>query len=467
MTKPQARILIVDDEDDICELLAINLKRSNLNSVTSASVTAAKNELSNNHFDVCITDMRLPDGTGLDLIKYIQHNYPNLPVVMITAFGCIETAIEALKAGAYDFLTKPVDLKHLTALIKTLLRDKNTITADNSITATFLGKSKQIEQLKQQISKLARSFAPVYINGESGTGKELVARMIHEQSLHADFPFIAVNCGAIPSELMESEFFGHKKGSFTGANADKEGLFQSAQGGTLFLDEVADLPISMQVKLLRVIQEKAVRPVGASNEIKIDVRILSATHKNLTQMVEDGEFRQDLYYRLNVIELNVPPLRERVGDIELLTNAILKRLAKSLEVNEIKLTKEALVKLKAYDFPGNVRELENMLERACVLCNDYVIDVNDLVFVGQKVNSPSKIEFTENQIVQNNVNGNLTAENINLAQITDIDQYLADIEREIIIKTLEITRWNRTSAAQMLGINLRSMRHRLKKLGIE
>jgi len=467
MTKPQARILIVDDEDDICELLAINLKRSNLNSVTSASVTAAKNELSNNHFDVCITDMRLPDGTGLDLIKYIQHNYPNLPVVMITAFGCIETAIEALKAGAYDFLTKPVDLKHLTALIKTLLRDKNTITADNSITATFLGKSKQIEQLKQQISKLARSFAPVYINGESGTGKELVARMIHEQSLHADFPFIAVNCGAIPSELMESEFFGHKKGSFTGANADKEGLFQSAQGGTLFLDEVADLPISMQVKLLRVIQEKAVRPVGASNEIKIDVRILSATHKNLTQMVEDGEFRQDLYYRLNVIELNVPPLRERVGDIELLTNAILKRLAKSLEVNEIKLTKEALVKLKAYDFPGNVRELENMLERACVLCNDYVIDVNDLVFVGQKVNSPSKIEFTENQIVQNNVNGNLTAKNINLAQITDIDQYLADIEREIIVKTLEITRWNRTSAAQMLGINLRSMRHRLKKLGIE
>jgi len=475
MAKGQAKILIIDDESDICELLEFSLRRSNFAPVSAPSVTAAKKALANQQFDFCITDMRLPDGTGLELIEHIQQEYPNLPVVMITAFGCIETAIDALKAGAYDFLTKPVDLAHLTSLIKTVLRDTTKIVANNSTTAQFLGKSQQIIELKQQVSKLARSFAPVYISGESGTGKELVAKMIHEQGLHADFPFVPVNCGAIPSELMESEFFGHKKGSFTGANADKKGLFQTAQGGTLFLDEVADLPLSMQVKLLRAIQEKAVRPVGASSEVKIDVRILSATHKNLAQMVERGEFRQDLYYRLNVIELNVPPLRVRFGDIELLSKEILKKLAKSMAVSEITLSKAALEKLKGYDFPGNVRELENMLERAIVLCSGNIIDVNDLVFNGKsagnaehKLNQQAEITAqAANNLANVNSNKQLDFDCIDVTKITDIDQYLADIERKIILKTLEITRWNRTCAAQMLGINLRSMRHRLKKLEIE
>jgi len=452
MTK---QVLIIDDEPDICELLEISLARIKLNTVSAGSVAAAKQMLKKYTFDLCLTDMRLPDGSGLELISYIAQNYPQIPVVMITAYANMDTAIEALKLGAFDFLTKPVDLKHLTNLIQTVLRDEPA--ANSNKESTFLGQSPQINALKAQIKKLAKSQAPVYISGESGTGKELVARMIHSGGQRANFPFVPVNCGAIPSELMESEFFGHKKGSFTGAGSDKEGLFQSAQGGTLFLDEVADLPLSMQVKLLRVIQEKAVRPVGGTSEISIDVRILSATHKDLSQMVTNGDFRQDLYYRLNVIELNVPPLRDRREDISLLSFSILKRLAESLDLKEIKLETEALEKLENYTFPGNVRELENMLERACTLCEDNLIKLSDLRFANYAVanagkNAPLKQEYAELD---------------NISQINDLDAYLNDIERNIVLQALEATRWNRTAAASLLGINFRSMRHRLKKLGIE
>jgi len=455
-------ILIVDDEPDICELLSISLESPKIHTKTAETLNAAKNILTKQAFDLCLTDMRLPDGTGLKLIEHVQKYYPHMPIIMITAFGCVETAIDALKAGAYDFLTKPVDLNHLKNLTDTLLQEK-TINNKYAIGNNFLGKSPQIQDLQRKITKLAQSAAPVYINGESGTGKELVAKMIHEQSLRANNPFIAVNCGAIPSELMESEFFGHKKGSFTGAINDKEGLFQSAQGGTLFLDEVADLPLSMQVKLLRVIQEKAVRPVGASKELPIDVRILSATHKNLAQMVADGDFRQDLYYRLNVIELKIPPLRERSGDIELLTASILQRLS-SQENKPFTLDNLAQNKLKSYDFPGNVRELENILERACILCNNNIISANDLLFNETNIsnNAPAN-NMQESQHHQTTSPDN----DYELDDIHNLDQYLANIERTIILKTLEKTKWNRTAAAQLLGINFRSMRHRLKKLEID
>ncbi|NLD01471.1 MAG: sigma-54-dependent Fis family transcriptional regulator, partial [Gammaproteobacteria bacterium] len=322
----QRTALIIDDEPDILELLEITLGRMNVHTRSAHNVQEAYQWLSREHFDLCLTDMRLPDGTGLDIIKYVQKHHNRTPIAMITAYGCIETATQALKAGAFDFITKPVDLVRLRELVASALRLQQHKTLAPVTDSPLLGNSTPMQTLRQQIDKLARSQAPVYISGESGSGKELVARQIHRQGSRAALPFIAINCGAIPTELMESEFFGHKKGSFTGANEDKPGLFAAAHGGTLFLDEVADLPLSMQVKLLRALQEKAIRPVGSQQEQLVDVRILSATHKNLAQEVAAERFRQDLYYRLNVIELSVPPLRERPEDIELLSTAILTRL---------------------------------------------------------------------------------------------------------------------------------------------
>ncbi|MBA3931030.1 MAG: sigma-54-dependent Fis family transcriptional regulator, partial [Xanthomonas sp.] len=375
--------LIVDDERDIRELLTLTLGRMGLRIDTAANLGEARELLGRNTYDLCFTDMRLPDGNGIDLVSEISRNHPSTPVAMITAFGNIELAVEALKAGAFDFVSKPVDLTVLRGLVKHALELNNSERAPPpppppEQASRLLGSSAAMDGLRETIGKVARSQAPVYIMGESGTGKELVARTIHEQGARAPGPFIPVNCGAIPAELMESEFFGHKKGSFTGAHADKLGLFQAASGGTLFLDEVAELPLPMQVKLLRAIQEKAVRPVGAAGEVPVDVRILSATHKDLGELAADGRFRHDLYYRINVIELRVPPLRERTGDLAQLTTAILERLAAQHGRMAPSVSPEAMEALGRYPFPGNVRELENILERALAMSEGHSIEIDDL-----------------------------------------------------------------------------------------
>ncbi|MGX5727549.1 sigma-54-dependent transcriptional regulator [Metapseudomonas otitidis] len=442
------RALIVDDEPDIRELLEITLGRMKLDTRSARNVKEAREWLAREPFDLCLTDMRLPDGTGQELVQYIQQRHPQVPVAMITAYGSLDTAINALKAGAFDFLTKPVDLGRLRELVATALRLRSGESDEEaSVDSRLLGESPPMRALRNQIQKLARSQAPVYISGESGSGKELVARLIHEQGPRSSHPFVPVNCGAIPSELMESEFFGHKKGSFTGAIEDKQGLFQAAHGGTLFLDEVADLPLPMQVKLLRAIQEKAVRAVGGQQEVVVDVRILSATHKDLAAEVAAGRFRQDLFYRLNVIELGVPPLRERREDIPRLADVMLKRLAEACSLPAATLTRDALEKLKTYRFPGNVRELENMLERAYTLCENDQIQPHDL-------------RFTE-------AAGAAEGGEADLAKIDNLEDYLEEIERKLIMQALEETRWNRTAAAQRLGLTFRSMRYRLKKLGID
>jgi two-component system response regulator PilR (NtrC family) len=441
------RALIVDDEPDIRELLEITLGRMKLDTRSARNVKEAREWLAKEPFDLCLTDMRLPDGTGLELVQHILQRHPQVPVAMITAYGSLDTAINALKAGAFDFLTKPVDLGRLRELVAAALRLRSADSEELPVDSRLLGDSPPMKAMRKQILKLARSQAPVYISGESGSGKELVARLIHEQGSRGEQPFIPVNCGAIPTELMESEFFGHKKGSFTGAIEDKQGLFQAANGGTLFLDEVADLPLPMQVKLLRAIQEKAVRAVGGQQELIVDVRILCATHKDLAGEVAAGRFRQDLYYRLNVIELRVPALRERREDIALLADIMLKRLAEGTGLSAAKLDDEALEKLKSYRFPGNVRELENMLERAYTLCEDDRITASDLRLA-------DSMPLSENG-------------EVNLAQIDNLEDYLEAIERKLIMQALEETRWNRTAAAQRLGLSFRSMRYRLKKLGID
>src|SRR6478736_1557615 len=378
MSKPT--VLVIDDERDIRELLTITLGRMGLMVETASNVGEAKQRLGDTRYALCFTDMRLPDGSGQEIIELIASKYPETPVAMITAYGNVDAAVNALKAGAFDFVSKPVDIAILRKLVQTALKlgeAKRAEGTPSEASSRMLGDSPAIKELRGTIGKLARSQAPVYISGESGVGKELVARLIHEQGPRTTGPFVPVNCGAIPSELMESEFFGHKKGSFTGAQSDKDGLFQAANGGTLFLDEVAELPVHMQVKLLRVIQEKAVRPIGGRAEVPVDVRILSATHKNLGKLVETGLFRQDLYYRINVIELRVPPLRERREDVPKLAGRILERLARDGET-PARLTPDALAALLTYPFPGDVRELENVLERAVALCENNTIRPEDL-----------------------------------------------------------------------------------------
>ncbi|HCJ29117.1 MAG TPA: sigma-54-dependent Fis family transcriptional regulator [Pseudomonas sp.] len=441
------KALIIDDEPDIRELLEITLGRMKLDTRSARNLKEARECLARERYDLCLTDMRLPDGCGLELVQFIQQQYPHLPVAMITAYGSLDTAIGALKAGAFDFLTKPVDLGRLRELVTTALRLRTPNPNELTVDSRLLGASPPMNVLRKQIGKLARSQAPVYISGESGSGKELVARLIHEQGPRHERPFVPVNCGAIPSELMESEFFGHKKGSFTGAMEDKPGLFQAADGGTLFLDEVADLPLPMQVKLLRAIQEKAVRAVGGAKELVVDVRILCATHKDLASEVAAGRFRQDLYYRLNVIELRVPPLRERREDIAQLVEVMLRRLAQECDDTPARLHPDALAKLQSYRFPGNVRELENMLERAYTLCEGEEIKPSDL----RLADAPGAPENGE----------------ASLAQIDNLEDHLEDVERKLIMQALEETRWNRTAAAQRLGLSFRSMRYRLKKLGLD
>ncbi|MGV0034986.1 MAG: sigma-54-dependent transcriptional regulator [Candidatus Azotimanducaceae bacterium WSBS_2022_MAG_OTU7] len=462
--------LIVDDEPDIRELLEITLGRMKIKTLSAKDVTSAKALLQNNDFDFCLTDMSLPDGNGIEFVQHISNNYPQIPVAMITAHGSMDSAVEALKAGAFDFVSKPVNLELLRNLVDTALNLKPMDTKTDIDSPSLLGETAVMISLRKQVSKLARSQAPIYISGESGSGKELVARSIHENGPHADGPFIPVNCGAIPSELMESEFFGHTKGSFTDAVADKKGLFQAANGGTLFLDEVADLPLLMQVKLLRGIQEKAIRPIGSQQELPVDVRILSATHKDLATEVEGGTFRQDLFYRINVIELRVPSLRERAEDIPILAEGLLGRVADNYQINKPKLSREAVSELMLYHFPGNVRELENILERAITLCEDDVIKPDDLqlALVPLAVERVTKLAYDdeenppEPEEAINRTPGSALPEDEE-----SLDSYLENIEKKVIVGTLEATRWNKTAAAKKLGITFRALRYKLKKLGLE
>ena len=435
MTAAQA--LVIDDEPDICELLTLTLGRMGIDTAAAGDVAGAKRLLTEHSYDLCLTDMRLPDGDGLELVEWMQNSTPGVPVAVITAHGNVETAVQALKLGAFDFISKPLDLNNLRNIVENALKIEQ---PSNDGSARLLGDSTAMRDVREMIDKVARSQAPVHISGESGTGKELVARLIHESGPRADGPFVPVNCGAIPAELMESEFFGHRKGSFTGAVSDKVGLMQSAEGGTLFLDEIADLPLAMQVKLLRVIQEKTVRPVGASREEPVDARILSATHKQLSEMVAEGEFREDLYYRINVIELPVPALRERQNDVLLLAEHVLQRLGAQVRIDD-----SARRALLSYDFPGNVRELENMLERAVTLCTSGVVAADDLSMRTAKADAQGPRPISS---------GNL-------------GEQVEDVQRQAIVEALEKTRYNKTAAAKLLGLTFRQLRYRIKKLGIE
>jgi two-component system, NtrC family, response regulator PilR len=452
MSRPLA--LVIDDEPDLCELLALTLDRMQIDTQTCGDIACAKTKLAESTFDLCLTDMRLPDGDGLELVDWMQANGIETPVAVITAHGNVETAVRALKLGAFDFISKPLDLTALRKLIGSALKLRR---PDNATSGKvrMLGNSPAIVALLALIDKVARSRAPVHITGESGTGKELVARMIHEKSAQSEGPFMPVNCGAIPSELMESEFFGHRKGAFTGAVSDHKGLFQSAEGGTLFMDEIADLPLAMQVKLLRVIQEKSVRPVGAAEEIPVDVRILSATHKDLRTLVSNGQFREDLFYRIDVIELKVPPLRERSEDIDILVSHMLDKLVRELGVEVPQLSPEARQKLSTYSYPGNVRELENILERAVALSGDTAISAVDI-----------QIRDTVDA-----VSDDQPAPAFAKKQTTETGDGLGDqletVERDVIIKALEATRYNKTAAARNLGLTLRALRYRMQKLGID
>src|SRR5579863_1015122 len=449
----QPVVLVVDDEPDLLELVSLTLSRMSLRTRTAPDLSTARKFLKSERFDLCLTDMRLPDGDGLELVAWIQENRASVPVAVITAHGNVESAVRALKLGAFDFVSKPLDLGVLRKLVGSAIRLR-TGGPDGSTDphgARLIGHSGVMEQLREMISRVSRSQAPVHIFGESGTGKELVARMIHESGARREAPFVAVNCGAIPTELMESELFGHKRGSFTGAVADKKGLIQSAEGGTLFLDEVADLPLHMQVKLLRVVQEKTVRPVGEAREETVDVRILSATHKTLADLVAQGQFREDLYYRINVIELRVPALRERSGDIPEIADAILARLARRARIDAPEISAPALRTLEAYPFPGNVRELENVLERALTLSTGGVI-------------APEHIRLRSGQR-QPDSTALVTAPAADAP--TALGTHLETIERDAIIKALEKTRYNKTAAAKLLGMSFRALRYRIKKLGIE
>ena len=458
-------VLVVDDEPDILQLLEITLSRMQLTTLKASSLAEAKASLKNQTPDLCLTDMKLPDGNGLTLIEHMQNHFPDVPVAMITAHGSVESAIEALKLGAFDFVTKPLALEKLRELVAHALK-----TAQSSADVSediLVGTTKVMEKLRVQIRKVARSQAPVHIHGESGTGKEVVARLIHQTGPRHDQPFIAVNCGAIPPDLVESELFGHKKGAFTGATTDKSGLFLAANGGTLLLDEIADLPLPMQVKLLRVIQEKSVRPVGSETEIPIDVRLLSATHKTLAQEVQERQFRDDLYYRINVIGLQVPSLRERLDDIPVLSAHILKKIAEDQGIPPRGLTDSALAHLMSHAFPGNIRELENILARASALTENSDIDIEDLI-QQEDFSAVQHVIQKEGTDFSNAESGSAKAPATLLEEVNgDLETYLAGQERQILTEALTAHRWNRTSAARSLGISFRSLRYRLKKLGLE
>jgi len=458
------KALIVDDEPTLRELLQMTLTQMDLDVHACGDLAGARAALEERRFDLCFTDMRLPDGDGLDLVREVGERFPETPIAVMTAYGSTQSAVTALKAGAFDFVSKPVNLKQLRAMVRHALRmarpgtavnDPNEAMAEVESTIMqhaaerLLGRGDQMVNIRRTIIKLAHSQAPVFISGESGTGKEVAARLIHDLSPRSDGPFVAVNCGAIPSELMESEFFGYRKGAFTGATEHREGLFSTADGGTLFLDEVADLPLPMQVKLLRTIQEKKVRPIGDRREHGIDVRILSATHRDLWKEQREGRFRQDLFYRINVIELAMPALREHAEDISTLARHTLEKIARKWGNDTPALTMEAMEKLRAYHYPGNVRELENVLERAVALSDGDSIGPEFLVLSGGSTvamqESPPAEELSQHSL----------------------DEYLASLERNAIQRALTESQGSLTETAKNLGISFRSLRYRIAKLGID
>ena len=439
------RVLVVDDEADIRELLDLTLAKMGISADCAGSVAEATALLERNSYHLCLTDMRLPDGDGLAIVRLIAGRYGETPVAVITAYGSTDNAVAALKAGAFDYLAKPVALEPLRALIKSALSlpvSTDGVQAGGAKEG-LIGQSSVLETVREMIAKLARSQAPVYISGESGSGKELAARLIHGQSARHAAPFVPVNCGAIPENLMESEFFGYRKGAFTGADSDRDGFFQAANGGSLFLDEVADLPLPMQVKLLRAIQEKKVRKVGSASEESVDVRILCATHQRLKARVDAGQFRQDLYYRLNVIELKMPALRERKEDIPALVAAALRRICGE---HVPAISTQAMQALCDYSYPGNVRELENILERANALCSHNQIDVYDLQLSPIGRDGEDAVSSREGE---------------------SLDEHMNRIERQLILEALAKTGNNRTAAAGLLGVTFRSLRYRIDRLGID
>lgn len=480
------RCLVVDDETDIRELVVLTLERMGIHAESASNVTDAKHMLHSFSYDLCLTDMRLPDGLGLELVQHINAQFPGLPVAVITAYGSAENAVSALKAGAFDYITKPISLKQLRPLVESALKLSSQKETNGANTVDLIGASPAMSYVRTMIAKLARSQAPVYISGESGSGKELAARLIHQNSSRKDQAFIAVNCGAIPENLMESEFFGYKKGAFTGAIQDTQGLFQAANGGTLFLDEVADLPLAMQVKLLRAIQEKKVRVVGSTVEETVDVRIISATHKNLNAMMEKGEFRQDLYYRLNVIQLKMPSLRERPEDIPELTERLLSKLCQNQSISKPGIAPDAKVYIQQLQFHGNVRELENMLERALALCDGTTIAIEDLSLEDMPAapvsdrpvmpwNTPASEDHIAAPASAAQYNDALPSQqstpaaaagNTMLPMDVSLSDYLEDIEKRTILQALEKTNNNKTAAAKLLGISFRTLRYRLSKLGL-
>ena len=466
--------LIVDDEAHIRELIELTLIPLGVNCYTAETVSEARAVLEKHELSFCITDMRLPDGDGLQLVSHIQKHYSDVPVAVITAYGNVETAVEALKLGAFDFVAKPFEVKVLRSLVTAALKlapDAGFL--DDSNMPKMLGHSSAMDLVRTLIRKLGRSQAPVLITGESGTGKELAARAIHASGPRADRAFVPVNCGAIPEHLLESEFFGYKKGSFTGATQDKTGLFQAAHNGTLFLDEIAELPQHMQVKLLRAIQERAVRQIGSQTETPVDVRILSATHQDLAQLVENGEFRQDLYYRVNVIEMRMPSLRERAEDIAELAEHVLERLDQGQGAKRHRLSKSASIALESYPFPGNVRELENVLERALTLCEGSTITPEDLLLPDEVLHIPStqakSVAAAGAVDAPADGGGDSVVPGASIPKPTEagLETYLEELERDAITKALEATRYNKTAAAEKLGISFRALRYRLKKLGLE
>lgn len=459
--------LIVDDEADIRELLVMTLERMNIETFSASCVEEAQQMLAKHQFWLCLTDMQMADGSGLDLLQFINEHHSGLPVAVITAHGSADNAVSALKAGAFDYLSKPISLKQLRPLVESALKLSSKTQQSQPNTLQLWGDSEQIKNVRQMIEKLARSQAPVYISGESGSGKELAAKLIHQNSSRAEAPFIAVNCGAIPENLMESEFFGYKKGAFTGATQDKVGMFQAASGGTLFLDEVADLPLTMQVKLLRAIQEKKVRMVGSTAEEAVDVRIISATHKNLSEMMDQGLFRKDLYYRLNVIQLKMPALRERPVDIPIMANMLLEKLCQHQNITLPEIDIKALTYLSTLSFPGNVRELENMLERALALCDGKTITTEDLSLEDFETLSEEtpRGESMQRSTETSAYSIDIRSEEFKLDNL-NLTDYLEDIEKKAIIQALQKTNNNKTAAAKLLGVTFRTLRYRLDKLGL-
>ena len=477
MTTQQPRVLLVDDEKDLCMLMQMSLKRIGIQTEAAYNITQAKQQLKARHFDACLTDLNLPDGDGIQLVRHVTEYYPNTPIAVITAYGNMEIAIAALKAGAFDFVSKPVrseDLQQLLEKAITPNEDNSQLTASSAIEERMLiGSSEVIQQLKHTIRKISKTQAPVFITGESGTGKEVVANLIHCLSNRKNGPFVPINCGAIPVELMESELFGHKKGSFTNANQDKQGLIQAAHGGSLFLDEIAELPMNMQVKLLRAVQEKKIRPIGSDVEIAVDFRIISATHQNLEVLIQQGKFRQDLFFRLHVMDIRLPPLRERGQDILELAHYFIQKICQEWQIPNKQLTVTAQQFLLEQRFSGNVRELRNIIERALTLSDSTVLDIQHIRYhseskLSSQTSSPTPVKMPEpetkpiaypNEILTPRQRFKLPEEGL--------EAYLENIEKNILLNALEMTHWNRTMAAKKLQMSFRSLRYRLKKFGLD